>query len=136
MHLSDEVEVVSTTTKDSIPKTLRMISATVHKNVTYEDLMLSFSKLSLTAEPFSRVSPVPILTRLEASLSSKDLNDKVPLSCGCHPILVKLLLLVGLQGLQGKEVLCPVHKWWHDLSDSKYFRTRAVSFVQSLLSEC
>jgi hypothetical protein len=37
--------------------------------------------------------------------------------------------------LQGKEVLCPVHQWWHNLSDSEYFRARAVSFVQSFLNE-
>ena len=134
MFLSEEVEVVNAKLP-GVPYSKPVISSTDPSNRQYEDLVIALSSLSLVEEEFSRVSPIPILTCYEATISRKNLHDTIFFFCGCRLPLWKLLLLSGLQILEGKEVVCPVHRRRHDLSDSAYFRTRAVTFVQRALKE-
>ena len=133
MFLSDEVEIV-TAIEEGIPNTIPVISIAPPFIYEWKDLVISFSNLTLMPEEqsFSKVSPLPILTHMEASLSGKELSDKILLSCGCRVMLSKLMFLVGLQVIQGKEVLCPVHHCKHDLSNSDYFQAKSVLFIKSL----
>ena len=57
-------------------------------------------------------------------------GEKIDLSCGCRIPLGHVLALAGLQHLEGKEVLCPLHGTPHQYSTNKSFLQTAVTFLE------